>query len=151
MRVDLGELKIGTGPSIIDARKKLYNLVFRLNEDSLLSSRLSAAVSQACKTIIKQNQQFSIFLTLDSEVKFGNTSLNIVLKSSSTIEGTYFNNSVFQDVRPEVIVDDLYYKESTLYIPTPKINQRDLIWELRNIINEKSRDELIDEIKKAED
>jgi len=149
MRIDLGELKIGTGQAIIDARKKLYNLVFRLSEDALMASRLSAAVSQACKTILKKNQDFSIFLTLDSESKFGNTSLNIALKSSSTLEGNYFNNSVFQNVRPEVIVDDLYYKESTLYVSTPTVNHRDLIWELRNIISEKSRDELIDEIKET--
>jgi sigma-B regulation protein RsbU (phosphoserine phosphatase) len=146
MRIDLGDIKINNGQSIIDARKKLYKLVMKLNDNSLLASRLSAVVSQACKHILNSNKPLSLSLSLDTE-NSGYSSFNLSLISSESIEGRYFDNSVFEYVRPEILIEDHYCKEVSLRINAVEKASKDLVWQLQDIVNEKSRDELIDEIK----
>ena len=146
MRVDIGKLNIRNSQSIIEARNRLYSIVLKVCKDSIISSRAASVVSQACKALLHKVTEFHIFLTADID-KNKPFSLNIALICSEPIEGNYFDNTVFDNVLPQKIIDDSYYKEVILHFTNVIENNNDIIRELRRILEEKSRDELIEEVR----
>lgn len=145
MRIELGELKVKNYTSIHEMRRKVFRLVSKLGEDDLLSARIASGISQSCKEIIAKVSSLNISICLDAD-QYGKLNLNFKFSSSEPIKETSILPDFFDHVRPQTVLGNTYFQEAFLFIPTIVSPSKDFIWELEAIIQEKSRDELMDEI-----
>lgn len=146
MRIELGELRVQTAPSILEGRKKIFRLLNELTGDSLLATRISAAISQSCKQLAPNASQLSLAISLDTG-QTGNIGLNVTFSDIQPLEKDLILPLFFEHVRPENKLEDKYLRQASLLLPSFKTLSKDFIWTLESIIQEKSRDELIDEVK----
>ncbi|TNE47713.1 MAG: serine/threonine protein phosphatase [Bacteroidetes bacterium] len=145
MIIDLGHINVNSVGTIQQIRKKLLVAGSRLSADPILPTRLASIVSQTCKTYLNQADHLVLGMQLTDQDS-GYLTLLLTFSSRNHLP-TFSALTNFFDNIEKRRANEGYEVIGQLALPASGGSFELLGEEIRRILQEKSRDELMEEIK----
>ena len=145
MIIDLGHINVNSILAIQQVRKKLLAIGNKLSADPILSTRLASIVSQTCKTYFNQADRLVLRLELANQSR-GYFALSLIFSSGNQLPLFSALSNFLDDVKSRK-TNEGFEVIGQLVFPASAGPFEVLAEEVRLILQEKSRDELLEEIK----
>ncbi|HBB35789.1 MAG TPA: stage II sporulation protein E (SpoIIE) [Cyanobacteria bacterium UBA8803] len=142
--IQLGSIAINHQLPINEIRKKAFNVVRLLAEDAIVATRVATAISEMCRSLYRSPISFSIDFELNTAV--GNSALWLNFKSEQSLPEFNFINPFFSKVHTLTLKNKLYCIQAILSLRNCQLPNNDTLAQIKSIIEEKSRNELIAEL-----
>jgi len=142
--ISLGKILINHQRSINESRKKILIVVKSLTGDPIIATRVATATSQMCRLLYRASITPRIELEIDTSVGYPALSLSFI--DQQPLPGTHLLTPFFDEVRSLSPNNDSYRVQSLLWLRDRRLPSSSTIAELKAIIEQKSRNELMTEI-----
>ncbi|MEE4193469.1 MAG: SpoIIE family protein phosphatase [Halieaceae bacterium] len=138
----LGSIPLVESCSVLEARRKIHSLASLVAGDSLLSTRLATVVSEVGKALQRLNQNARIEVGLCTKGNLPRLQLDFVGQLDSRSLG--YLNSFFDHLEKDSGTGGLFHRVN-VELTTSGVNRATLA-RLREIVEQKTRDQLLEEI-----
>ena len=146
MKVDLGKIPIKHHQSIHELRRKLLQLAKRLTDNDVFATRLAYVCSQISKQYFRQARELSMEVEL-SFGTLGNIALSLTFTDTQPLPLIPILTQFFDHASTGNTADQLHRVMGTIFFPNKQRLTEAIAEELRALMQEKNRDELMSEIK----
>ena len=144
MTFEIGTVHIQSLQAVHQLRKKLYRVGLKLTHNEVTATRFAVVTSQASKKFLKRDP-FSLHLEL-MELNPGNLGLILKFSGNSILDESSVLSTFFDKVETSPGSGGVWIR-AYYFFSSHSQSSDDLAGELVALINEKSRDELIEAIK----
>ncbi|MBH8563525.1 PP2C family protein-serine/threonine phosphatase [Nostoc sp. CENA67] len=142
--ITLGSIFINQHSSLNEVRKKVLTIVKLLSEETIVATRVATATSEMCRTLYKLSIIFEIEFALNTTINHSALWLNFTANQS--LPGINLLTPFFDQVQVLTLENNLYRVQAMLSLRDQQIFSNDAIAQIKSIIQQKSRNELMTEL-----
>ncbi len=138
----LGSIPLVESCSVLEARRKIHSLAALIADDALLSTRLATVVSEVGKALHRLNQQASIEVHFCTRANLPRLQLDFIGQLDTRSLG--YLDSFFDHLQKDSGKSGLFHRVN-VELTSAAVNSATLA-RLREIVEQKTRDQLLEEI-----
>jgi signal transduction histidine kinase/DNA-binding response OmpR family regulator len=143
--IPLGTLPLSGSSSVLAARSKILSAVELLTGDSVVATRLAAATSEVARLLCRSGETPLIAVSLDSETGC-DLGIEVAFKDTKPPPDAAQLSTFFDDVVRSAEEDGMHCLRALKYFPRTPTPAEDVVATVKAIIEEKSRDQLMEEV-----
>lgn len=142
--IPLGSISLTHEQSLNGTRKKILRIVRLLSGDGILAARVASVTSQMGRSLYQSSSEARLNLGLHHSL--GQVALSLIFMSRHPFPSVEMLRSFFDEVQPLSANENWHRVRSLLWLRDARFPSDAIVNQIKNIIGEKSRTELMQEL-----